>query len=506
MNIFLEIGFRFLPPDEQIIRIFLINKMIGDPDHTLHIREVDLNKQEPWDLPDLSIVRSTYHEWFFFYKLNKISERKNDRSTKAGYWKSTGKDRDISYRDKVIGTKKTLVFYTGHTPHGVKTDWVMHEFRAAADIIPPNADNSYVVGYLKNNAAENTENSIPNDGQSSTYLVASGSQNNAVGVTSMEVAPQLPSDNMDYEIALQIQMKDQGIFDYDLSSYNGLHDLPSSSAIASNGQNRMEEEGISLEDLLQSNDPVDDEQNEWQLQFDTIEEENEFMISLFHDQDENSYVEAGHHLHLDYRAPDHIGDGSDTDPVWTDEWCDQIVLTSDGAGHGQSEGFNQKRMENSFRHDEIHYMNSSVDSATVTAYEINCLESVREENSVNSKTCKSQYEPRSHKSVMQGKEKAVSRDKTRESGVRRPVVNLVRGKRSIVLSNKDPKMDRDRNAKSDMNSRSNVSAGSGRKNSFNFLEMSQLNCKSNPPLVNIRNILLGVILFVVVVREVMFLH
>ena len=87
----------------------------------------------------LSIVQSTYPEWLFFYKLNQISEGKIYRTTEAGFWKSTGQDRLIRYGGRVIGTKKTLVFYRGRTPRGVKTDWVMHEYHATADFIPPSA-------------------------------------------------------------------------------------------------------------------------------------------------------------------------------------------------------------------------------------------------------------------------------------------------------------------------------------------------------------------------------
>ncbi|XVF72913.1 hypothetical protein PTKIN_Ptkin12aG0158800 [Pterospermum kingtungense] len=466
MNITLEFrGFRFLPRDDEIINYFLLNKMKGYHDRSYHIREVDILDHEPWDLPALSVVKSMYQEWLFFYKLNKISEGRNHRETKAGFWKSTGQDRAISFGGRVIGTKKTLVFYTGRTPRGVKTDWVLHQYRATPDFVPPNAESSYVVGYLRNKAAENTESSISNSGQPSSPFAASTTHNNPVGVAYMEVAPQMQSDSMDYEFALQAQLADQGAFDDDIIPL-----LPS--AVASNDQNRMEE-GISLEDLLTD----DDEQNEWRCQFDTIEEESDFLTSLF----------PVHDYHPDYRPP------------------------------GYSEGFNQKRMENAVHHDEILIMDSGVESATVTAYGINCLESVREERSVNSRACKSQYEPRPHKSVVQRHPStvqfqagssgiAVSRDKSRESGVRGPVVELVHRKQSMVQSNKVRKMDRDRTTKPDSSSGSNGSASSGGKDSLKFLEMSQRSCKPVPPLVYVRNIVLGGILFIFFVWEVMFLH
>ncbi|XP_068337141.1 protein CUP-SHAPED COTYLEDON 2-like [Pyrus communis] len=130
-NTHLPPGFRFHPTDEELITYYLLKKVLDSSFTGRAIAEVDLNKCEPWELPDKAKMGEK--EWYFF----SLRDRKyptglrTNRATEAGYWKATGKDREI-YSSKtcaLVGMKKTLVFYRGRAPKGEKSNWVMHEYR-----------------------------------------------------------------------------------------------------------------------------------------------------------------------------------------------------------------------------------------------------------------------------------------------------------------------------------------------------------------------------------------
>jgi hypothetical protein len=71
-------------------------------------------------------------EWYFYVPRDR-KYRNGDRPnrvTTSGYWKATGADRMIRTENfRSIGLKKTLVFYSGKAPKGIRTSWIMNEYR-----------------------------------------------------------------------------------------------------------------------------------------------------------------------------------------------------------------------------------------------------------------------------------------------------------------------------------------------------------------------------------------
>ncbi|MCO5572271.1 hypothetical protein L7F22_026024 [Adiantum nelumboides] len=132
---YLPPGYRFHPTDEELVVYYLANKVADFRFTVAAIGEVDLNKCEPWDLPERAKMGEK--EWYFF----SLKDRKyptglrTNRATMAGYWKATGKDREVMSMSRygggcyLVGMKKTLVFYKGRAPKGQKTNWIMHEYR-----------------------------------------------------------------------------------------------------------------------------------------------------------------------------------------------------------------------------------------------------------------------------------------------------------------------------------------------------------------------------------------
>ncbi|CAN0905048.1 NAC domain-containing protein 2 [Linum grandiflorum] len=132
-------GFRFHPSDEELIVFYLQNKVTSRPLPAAIIAEVDLYKYNPWELPEKALFGE--EEWYFFSPRDRKypNGARPNRAAGSGFWKATGTDKPIlsTSGSKSIGVKKALVFYSGRPPKGVKTDWIMNEYRLLDPTIKP---------------------------------------------------------------------------------------------------------------------------------------------------------------------------------------------------------------------------------------------------------------------------------------------------------------------------------------------------------------------------------
>ncbi|KAL2233539.1 NAC transcription factor 29 [Sesamum indicum] len=134
-------GFRFHPTDEELITYYLRNQAKSRPCPVSIIPEVDIYKFDPWELPEKAEFGE--NEWYFFSPRDRKYPNgvRPNRAAVSGYWKATGTDKAIYSGSKFVGVKKALVFYKGKPPKGVKSDWIMHEYRLTDSISNPNKQN-----------------------------------------------------------------------------------------------------------------------------------------------------------------------------------------------------------------------------------------------------------------------------------------------------------------------------------------------------------------------------
>ncbi|KAG0470098.1 hypothetical protein HPP92_016798 [Vanilla planifolia] len=94
-------GFRFHPTDEELVGFYLWRKIQQKLLSFELIRPLDIYKYDPWDLPKLATMGE--REWYFFCP------------------------RDRKYRNSTRPNRVTGA--GGRAAKGIKTDWMMHEFR-----------------------------------------------------------------------------------------------------------------------------------------------------------------------------------------------------------------------------------------------------------------------------------------------------------------------------------------------------------------------------------------
>ncbi|KAF5821422.1 putative transcription factor NAM family [Helianthus annuus] len=135
-------GFRFYPTEEELITFYLKHKIQGANVTRDILRDIDrvipqLHVYDfyPWDLPQHAgeVCRGDPEQWFFFIPRQEKEARggRPSRRTSSGYWKATGSPSVVySSSNRIIGIKRSMVFYNGRAPTGKKTKWKMNEYKA----------------------------------------------------------------------------------------------------------------------------------------------------------------------------------------------------------------------------------------------------------------------------------------------------------------------------------------------------------------------------------------
>ncbi|PWZ38120.1 L-arabinokinase [Zea mays] len=120
------------PTDEELVSYYLRCLVLGRRLRVDAIAEIDLYRLEPWDLPSLSCIRSRDAHWYFFARLDrKVAGagaggrggpgNMTNRATPRGYWKTTGKDREVHHRGKP-GERTVASFRDRLAAHGLLPD------------------------------------------------------------------------------------------------------------------------------------------------------------------------------------------------------------------------------------------------------------------------------------------------------------------------------------------------------------------------------------------------
>lgn len=171
MESYVPPGFRFHPTDEELVGYYLRKKVASQKIDLDVIRDIDLYRIEPWDLQErCRIGYEEQNEWYFFSHKDKKypTGTRTNRATMAGFWKATGRDKAVYDKSKLIGMRKTLVFYKGRAPNGQKTDWIMHEYRLESDENGPPQEEGWVVCRAFKKRATGNAKSI--EGWDSSYF------------------------------------------------------------------------------------------------------------------------------------------------------------------------------------------------------------------------------------------------------------------------------------------------------------------------------------------------
>ncbi|KAK0572596.1 hypothetical protein LWI29_033890 [Acer saccharum] len=126
-------GFRFRLKDPEVIRDYLINKILNRPLPTTTIKDIFFYDIDPELLPLGDDVEYPADAYFF----TQVVEGRTTRT--GGHWKASGSDVSIMHGDQVIGFKSYFVFYSAGEEKS--SNWTMYEYRVNPGLFPAESTN-----------------------------------------------------------------------------------------------------------------------------------------------------------------------------------------------------------------------------------------------------------------------------------------------------------------------------------------------------------------------------
>ncbi|XP_062173465.1 NAC domain-containing protein JA2-like [Alnus glutinosa] len=125
MATFLPAGFHFMPSDEELVRDYLLKKVMGEELPWDGIGECDLyGAKPPWEICGDQEGEKVY----FFAKLKKLSKNRVARTAGSGVWHENSSHHIYDEEGDVIGARKLFCFKVKDGSSMKRSDWVMHEF------------------------------------------------------------------------------------------------------------------------------------------------------------------------------------------------------------------------------------------------------------------------------------------------------------------------------------------------------------------------------------------
>ncbi|CAL9007634.1 unnamed protein product [Prunus brigantina] len=155
-------GFRYHPPEEEMVNLLKKQRMMqGKASQARRIiPDIDFYKYEPWELAGRMLPDSPYQPrmWFSFSRPHHkyANSRRCNRLTAKGFWKITGKPREIKSRqlsESVTCKKRTLTFHLGRPSKQSKTGWVKQEYYLTSTV-PGSNLSGLVLFRMKNKSAD----------------------------------------------------------------------------------------------------------------------------------------------------------------------------------------------------------------------------------------------------------------------------------------------------------------------------------------------------------------